>query len=432
MPVSMNNNRFQTIQTQKVSIPSPKSENEEKSSMSTGTKVAIGAGLAALAAVGIYLVTKGRGGSKEISVDAFKKAGNKFIKGKAITKSGKEFTGNITHKTKDGKTIVMKYENGFLQSSLHMKGKDIISSKSYEYNKNGELHRIVSANDELYIRLVSNELTGQTIINKTNKVTIYPDGRLKISSKDVTEGQGHPLLDRIYSKEGDIIEKTICSKDGNSYTTTEFAYDNNRKLIAQTIITNDNTTHISYYPGTNAKKVVSNIDMNRNECITYFDKEGNIIYENIANGERITPNVYTLSGLTSEQSDGTKWLHLKDKGVSLTIGDSKSIVSNHPVKSKCYDMKINNEKFKGRINYDVKTNTTRIYDSNDTNITESLDKKSFEKAVSLFKEYFTEIKSKYKPLRAKQKEFLYAYSEVPAQIHNGRVDSNNTFLTKHW
>ena len=79
----------------------------EKEGMKTSTKVAIGAGLAALASVGIYLATKGKKGAgiiqigkpklpeglSHLDMDLFKQFG-KFEKGKAIL-NGKPYTGNL-------------------------------------------------------------------------------------------------------------------------------------------------------------------------------------------------------------------------------------------------------------------------------------------------------------------------------------------------
>ncbi len=57
MPVSLSNNVVQVSNTQVKKQPETKSET--KSSIGTGAKVAIGTGLAALTAIGIYVVRKG-------------------------------------------------------------------------------------------------------------------------------------------------------------------------------------------------------------------------------------------------------------------------------------------------------------------------------------------------------------------------------------
>ena len=126
MSVSGINNVAQTNNIQSTKTLEKKTEETSKTSNLTKTTVAIGAGVTALAAVGIYLATKGKGAKstqetantiKEMTVDAFKKAGNKFNKGKAVTSTGEAYTGSISHQTKDGKNIVREYENGVLKKS---------------------------------------------------------------------------------------------------------------------------------------------------------------------------------------------------------------------------------------------------------------------------------------------------------------------------
>ena len=121
-----------------------KTNTENKPKLSTETKVLIGAGLTALAAVGIYIATRGKKTPsvtekpleqlKEMAVSQFKKAGNKFEKGRALTSAGEGYTGTLTHTTKSGKNITMKYENGFLVESKSDKFKKI-----YEYDDKGRL-----------------------------------------------------------------------------------------------------------------------------------------------------------------------------------------------------------------------------------------------------------------------------------------------------
>ena len=186
MPVSMNNvsqvNNTQSIKQQ------PKTTDEKTKSFPTKTAVVVGTGLAALAAVGIYLATKGKGGKavqqathntqeavqnvaqnaqeatntiKEMTVDAFKQAGNKFNKGKAVTNTGEAFTGNITHQTKDGKKIVMEYENGLLNKSTKYDGENALSQKRYYIYEDGSI-AINQDGDFIY----------RKIKNKTGKITL--------------------------------------------------------------------------------------------------------------------------------------------------------------------------------------------------------------------------------------------------------------------
>ena len=179
MPVSMNNvsqvNNTQPIKQQ------PKTTDEKTKSFPTKTAVIVGTGLTALAAVGIYLATKGKGAKatqkavtetvhntqetantvKEMTVDAFKQAGNKFNKGKAVTNTGEAFTGNITHQTKDGKKIVMEYENGLLNKSTKYDGENALSQKRYYIYEDGSI-AINQDGDFIY----------RKIKNKTGKITL--------------------------------------------------------------------------------------------------------------------------------------------------------------------------------------------------------------------------------------------------------------------
>ena len=134
-------------------------EDDKKSkSIPIKTTVVVGTGLAALAAIGIYIATRGKGSKifskdvtevtqkpqevtnaiKEMTVDAFKKAGNKFNKGKAVTNTGEAFTGNITRQTKDGKKIVLEYKNGVLNNSTKYDGENVLSQKKYNFSENGD------------------------------------------------------------------------------------------------------------------------------------------------------------------------------------------------------------------------------------------------------------------------------------------------------
>lgn len=157
MQVSMNGNISQTVQPKKVSTPVQKSENKEKGSMSTGTKVAIGTGLVALATLGVYAATRGKVKTnpinpttvspavnevKEMVLSAFREAGNKLQKGKAILANGEMFSGTLNHVNKDGTKLIMEYENGVLKSSTKMDGSKELFNKTYEYLDNGVLNNV--------------------------------------------------------------------------------------------------------------------------------------------------------------------------------------------------------------------------------------------------------------------------------------------------
>ena len=156
------NNVAQVNNTQPIKQTTKNADEKTKSLTPTKTLAAVGTGLTALAAVGIYIATRGKRAKatekvvqqatnntqeavqnvaqnaqeatnaiKEMTVDAFKQAGNKFNKGKTITSSGEAFTGNITHQTKDGKNIVREYENGVLKKSTKYDGENVIGRKEF-------------------------------------------------------------------------------------------------------------------------------------------------------------------------------------------------------------------------------------------------------------------------------------------------------------
>ena len=169
MPVSLNN-VSQVNNTQAIKQPEKKTDEKSKFLTPTKTKIAVGTALTALAAVGIYLATKGKGNKatqeavteathniqetvpetvntiKEMTVDAFKQVGNKFNKGKAVTSTGEVFTGSLTHQTKDGKNIVREYENGVLKKATKYEGENVLSQKEYKYDKNGKISEVLLSN----------------------------------------------------------------------------------------------------------------------------------------------------------------------------------------------------------------------------------------------------------------------------------------------
>lgn len=132
-----------------------KPEVQSENNSNTG-KLLLLTGLVALGAVGIYIATRGKKGASTITdstqkpieqlgdstLDTFRQAGNKLEKGRAKLANGENYTGTLTHKLKDGKTLVMEYKNGILQTAKKMDGETgkILYTKKYiysEYNKEG-------------------------------------------------------------------------------------------------------------------------------------------------------------------------------------------------------------------------------------------------------------------------------------------------------
>ena len=279
MPVSMNNvsqvNNTQPIKQQ------PKTTDEKTKSFPTKTAVVVGTGLAALAAVGIYLATKGKGGKatqkavtetvhntqetastvKEMTVDAFKQAGNKFNKGKAITSTGETFTGNITHQTKDGKNIVIEYENGVLKKSTKYDGKNVLTQKRYEHSEDG-VFTIFDNNDFFFMK----KTEGRVQTTQSNNVLIRKDvatGRLKTLQ---TKGQGR--RDFYYDDKGTLktVEYLEKAKDGTLiHDIIFYSPEGNKKMRIDTY----GLTEFYDKNGVSTDKI--NVDIHRRNSLYYHD-----------------------------------------------------------------------------------------------------------------------------------------------------------------
>lgn len=122
--------------------PSVEKENTPPEEKSNGTALLLGT-LAALAiGGGIYLATRGKRTStstenfKDMTIDAFKKAGNRFEKGRATLADGNRFVGKLTQKTNDGSTLIFEYDTFGDHIVSKIKDGKIISKKSYTYNDN--------------------------------------------------------------------------------------------------------------------------------------------------------------------------------------------------------------------------------------------------------------------------------------------------------
>lgn len=137
----------ETRSTQGKVIPPP----EEKSN---GAALLLGS-LAALAiGGGIYIATRGKRTStsslseaatqsvtptenfKDMTIDAFKKAGNRFEKGRATLANGNRFVGKLTQKTEDGSTLIFEYDTFGDHIVTKIKEGKIVSKKSYHYVDN--------------------------------------------------------------------------------------------------------------------------------------------------------------------------------------------------------------------------------------------------------------------------------------------------------
>ena len=212
------------------------------------------AGLAAIAVAGVvYGVTRGRGSSnpvtqsvekpaeqiKEMAIDMFKKAGNKFEKGKAITANKTPYTGTLTHINKDGNKFVMEYKDGILQKSAKL-GNDgkTVSEKIYTYGSDNKISKIIDNNVEIYSKEI--DLDKHLIIIKSNgKNAIYD-----ADSKKILRANGK---DYYYDKQG----KLKYTRDDNSYI-TEY-YPNGKIKFSQdefgAKFYNEKGEELAYYRG---------------------------------------------------------------------------------------------------------------------------------------------------------------------------------------
>lgn len=145
-------NKLNHVQAVRVEAKGVNKEPEQKQKKSTVKKVAM-AGLAAAGAIGIALLSIKKGNAnavKEIGIDAFKEAGNSFVKGKAITAEGQPFSGIVNTIGKDGSKHSLEYVNGVLKESVKSTPVNIggkteyiqVSKKGYNYNAEGKLETV--------------------------------------------------------------------------------------------------------------------------------------------------------------------------------------------------------------------------------------------------------------------------------------------------
>lgn len=222
MPVSLNNNVAQVNNIQQSKQPEKKTDEKSKFLTPTQTKVAVGTALTALAAVGIYLATKGKGAKvaqetvtnstqtaqefantvKENTVEAFKKAGNKFNKGKALNADGTGFSGTILNQTKDGAEVSLVYENGLIHSSTKTKNGEKLLEKTYKNRDAGSLN----------VSIVDSKGTKVDVEYDSNKGILYrnkieKDGTKNFIVKDLKKDKmlRENGTDFIYDKNGNKI-----------------------------------------------------------------------------------------------------------------------------------------------------------------------------------------------------------------------------------
>lgn len=293
MPVSLHN-ITQVNNTQPIKQSTKNTCEKQKSSTSTKTLVTVGAGLIALATVGIYIATKGKAvkatqdvvqnsqkttnAIKEMTVDAFKQAGNKFNKGKAITNTGEAFTGNITHQTKDGKNIVREYENGVLKKLTKYDGENILSQKEYIYSKDGDLS--VVQDGKLILKKITNTKDSIQRIDNLNGFIVKNTNTGKIETLQI-KGQGRKHF--YYDDNGTLkkVKHDYSSKDGVfMHDTIIYSPDGNKKMkidgIGRTEFYDKNGVpideiHVDIYRG-NSFLYYHNLQYNESRMLGKFER----------------------------------------------------------------------------------------------------------------------------------------------------------------
>lgn len=153
-------------------------------------KMLLFAGLTALGAVGIYIATRGKKSTstitegtqkpaepiaeqiKDLTLDAFRQAGNKFEKGMAKLANGENYTGTLFQETKDSKKLVLQYNNGLLEKAEKLDlqtGKKLYTKKYiYAEHNNERLVTVKKDNNVIFQRYasgvrVSNGYCGQSM-----------------------------------------------------------------------------------------------------------------------------------------------------------------------------------------------------------------------------------------------------------------------------
>ena len=348
-------------------------------------------GLAALGTVGIYLATRGKKGSevvetttekatdqiKNIAVDAFKEAGNKFEKGKAKLANGETYTGNLTHKLKDGKTAIIEYKDGVLQNVSKMDGEEVVVSKSYTYDDKGMLTRIVDNNNDLF----DNDIFKASINNgiktiQTSKSTIKTD--LKTGKLRYLQIEGKGAKSFYYDEEGKLKFIKHEYTDEKSVSRRDF---------------------IAYYPDGENKRFV----MHGYNGAEFYDVNGNIIDKiNICGKSYMYDNLSKSEGFPSPGIKNTTY-SLYDDGYEYQRA-YLSIDRGYPNLYKS-SMFITHNGKEYLISFDKKTQTIQIIDREQRKLSPDIDK-------NIFDEIVTDARNAYKEIITKHKKALRLINEL--------------------
>lgn len=184
---------FKGLSDENKSQVTTSADEKSQTKLSTKGKVILGTTLTGLAALGIYLATRGKAKLSTIhtpsepipnpteilenSLDKFRELGGKLVKGKAIDKDGNLFTGTLVKETPSGATVTLKYENGLLKESKITDGENVKSVKNYTYLDNGKISEIRDMNQSLIMKRYC-------LPNHPEKVKLFHDNERVIITKD--------------------------------------------------------------------------------------------------------------------------------------------------------------------------------------------------------------------------------------------------------
>lgn len=384
-PVSLNKVAFKG-ETPEQKLQEKESEKQSNKSWMLWT------GLAALGAAGIYVATRGKKGSetvekgaenaaeqiKDMAVDAFRKAGNKFENGKAKLENGEAYTGNLTQKLKDGKTVVREYKDGMLQKVSKMDGEKVVLSKSYTYDDKGMLTGVVDNSKNVLFNASKNN--GFKTI-KTSKSTIGIDlntGKLK---RLIIDSKGDKRF--YYDKEGKLkfVTHDYLEKGYININTHDF---------------------IGYYPDGKNKRFIWHGD-HRAE---FYDVNGKVVDElKFCDGVS-----YWYKNLHSDVADFRASGSYKSTTYSLddSKGYPRAELSTVRRKPDYYDshMRITHNDKRYTISFDNTGKNIEIFDEHNSK------KLSPEADKQLFDEIVTDARNAYKEIITKHKKGLRLSNEV--------------------
>lgn len=217
MPVSLNTN-ITNVTTHKT-LPAPETKKEdvkESHKTPTKTKVLVGSGLAALAAIGIYIATR-----KKVPTNAQSKVQDIIKEG--ISPDGTQYKTIIDKKTGNWKENIYYNANG--KERFHdwydstMQNFDINKSvtKKIQYYENGDIEQVTTymspGKKAKYVKYCTSETKKEYGQNIVLGMKYYPNGKKRF------EMVQHPAFDigtaKLYDENGNLIkEKTFVTKKG--------------------------------------------------------------------------------------------------------------------------------------------------------------------------------------------------------------------------